>query len=75
MKYDYVREDGLTISQDTRLDFKSIADAITLLLRDNPELDAIHGGANLAVLEIGSFEIFGRKCVGHIDHLRNSYFT
>src|SRR6516165_7451301 len=39
MEYDYVSVDGRTISQDTRLDFKSIADAITLLLRDNPELD------------------------------------
>ena len=39
MKYDYVKEDGRTISQDTRLDFKTVADAITLLLRDNPELD------------------------------------
>ena len=39
IRYDYVREDGRTISTDTRLDYKSIADAITLLLRDNPELD------------------------------------
>ena len=39
MRYDYIREDGRTISQDTRLDFKAVADAITLLLRDNPELD------------------------------------
>jgi hypothetical protein len=39
IRYDYVREDGRTISQDTRLDFKMVADAITLLLRDNPELD------------------------------------
>ena len=39
IRYDYVREDGRTISQDTRLDFKAVADAITLLLRDNPELD------------------------------------
>jgi hypothetical protein len=39
MRYDYVREDGRTVSWDTRLDFKAVADAITLLLRDNPELD------------------------------------
>ena len=39
MRYDYVREDGRTISQDTRLDFKMVANAIALLIRDNPELD------------------------------------